>query len=31
VRRRDAGIRADEVLQHCYPPSMAVIADIAVG
>jgi len=25
------GVYADEVLQHCFPPSMAVIANIAAG
>jgi hypothetical protein len=31
ARRYETGVYADEVLQHYFPPSMAVIANIAAG
>ena len=31
ARRWESGVYADEVLQHYFPPSMAVIANIAAG
>ncbi len=31
ARRYETGVYADEVLQHYFPPSMAVISNIAAG
>ena len=31
ARRYESGVYADEVLQHYFPPSMAVISNIAAG
>jgi hypothetical protein len=31
ARRYESGVYADEVPQHYFPPSMAVISDIAAG
>lgn len=31
ARRYETGVYADEVLQNYFPPSMAVIANIAAG
>jgi hypothetical protein len=31
ARRYETGVHADEVLQHYFPPSMAVISNIAAG
>jgi hypothetical protein len=31
ARRYESGVYADEVLQHYFPPSMAIISNIAVG
>ena len=31
ARRYECGVYADEVLQHYFPPSMAIISNIAAG
>ncbi len=31
ARRYESGVYADEVLQHYFPPAMAVISNIAAG